>query len=276
MALGLVCINYAVRFVRWQWCLSKKNIFVPWRVSLLIFLSGFIMSITPGKLGETFKSLLLLQRFQTPLTSTLPVVLIERVTDVLGLMILISLGIFSYPEIRLWVVVCTLVMCFVLYVIQSPVYFKMLMDLLNRTKGRRYSSNIYNLWSNLAFFIHWRRLLPLTLVSSMAWCLEGVAVWCLATGITGEYPRIESSVFVYALTTLAGALSFLPGGVGVTEAGMVSLFQWFDVVESQSQATLLTLLTRFFTLWWGVALGCLSGLTLKIFFKIKPETSGVS
>jgi uncharacterized protein (TIRG00374 family) len=272
-SLMLVCINYMVRFVRWQWCLHQKNIVIPWRFSLLIFLSGFIMSITPGKLGETFKSVLLYQNFQVPLTSTLPVVLVERISDVLGLMVLILLGIFSYPEFRGWTIVACALMCLLLYMMQSPIYFKFFINFLEKTRFQKYSHHLHTLWSNISFFIHWRRLLPLALGSSIAWCLEGVAVWCMAAGIVGRYPSIESSVFVYSVTTLAGALSFLPGGVGVTEASMVSLFQWFDVVETQSQASLLTLLTRLFTLWWGVAIGCISWFLMRLTLKFSSQAS---
>jgi uncharacterized protein (TIRG00374 family) len=272
-SLMLVCINYIIRFVRWQWCLYQKNIMVPWKFSLLIFLSGFVMSITPGKLGETFKSMLLYQKFQIPLTSSLPVVLIERISDVLGLMILILLGIFSYPEFRGWTIAVCTTMGLFLYVIQSPVFFKFFIKFLEKTKFRKYSHPLQTFWSNISFFIHWKRLLPLALGSSISWCLEGVAVWCLAVGIVAGSPSLESSVFVYSMTTLAGALSFLPGGVGVTEAGMVSLFQWFHVVETQSQASLLTLLTRLFTLWWGVAIGCISWFVMGLTLKSLPQAS---
>lgn len=273
LALALVCLNYVVRFVRWQWCLAQKNISIPWKFSLLIFLSGFIMSITPGKVGETFKSVLLDQHFQIPLTSTLPVVLIERISDVLGLMILILIGVFSFPEFRFWTLGACLMMVVSLYVLQSPFYFNYFVKFLSRTRFHPYSLPLSTLWSNLSFFIHWRRLLPLAVGSSVAWCLEGVAVWCLALGITGAHPDIGSSVFVYSLTTLAGALSFLPGGVGVTEAGMVSLFQWFDITETQSQASLLTLLTRLFTLWWGVVIGCVSWVCLKLVLRNGRQNS---
>src|SRR3972149_926593 len=53
LALAATLVNYLLRFLRWYYYLSVigvKN--VPPRDSLLIFLTGFALTMTPGKLGE--------------------------------------------------------------------------------------------------------------------------------------------------------------------------------------------------------------------------------
>src|SRR5690606_170016 len=56
-AIGLASLNYAVRFLKWQYYLRLIGISgVPRGESALIFLSGFVLTITPGKVGEVFKS----------------------------------------------------------------------------------------------------------------------------------------------------------------------------------------------------------------------------
>ena len=42
-ALGLSLLNYAVRFMKWRLYLRSLAIDVPWRESLTIFLSGFVL-----------------------------------------------------------------------------------------------------------------------------------------------------------------------------------------------------------------------------------------
>ena len=58
-ALLLVLGNYALRFCRWQYYLRQLDVRVPVATSALVFLAGFVMSVTPGKMGEVYKSLLL-------------------------------------------------------------------------------------------------------------------------------------------------------------------------------------------------------------------------
>ena len=61
---------------------------------------------------------------------------------------------------------------------------------------------------------------------------------------------------VYALAMLAGALSFLPGGLGGAEAVMVAALTLKGV--DQPSAVAATIIIRLATLWFAVALGLLA------------------
>jgi uncharacterized protein (TIRG00374 family) len=61
------------------------------------------------------------------------------------------------------------------------------------------------------------------------------------------------ALFVFALATLIGGASFLPGGLGGFEATMVALLVTKDIPIATAVAA--TLLVRFTTLWFGIALG---------------------
>jgi glycosyltransferase 2 family protein len=56
-----------------------------------------------------------------------------------------------------------------------------------------------------------------------------------------------------------GALAMMPGGLGVTEAGMTGLLQSIGgPAMTPSIATGITMLVRIATLWWAVVLGILA------------------
>ena len=71
----------------------------------------------------------------------------------------------------------------------------------------------------------------------------------------GAHIGLQGATFVYAATTVAGALSFLPGGLGVTEAGMLTLLGRLGSGIGSGIATAATVVTRTATLWFAVALG---------------------
>ena len=50
------------------------------------------MSVTPGKVGELFKSALLYELKRTPVSQSAPIVVAERITDLLALVILTAIG----------------------------------------------------------------------------------------------------------------------------------------------------------------------------------------
>src|SRR5437764_5155298 len=93
LILLFTLFNYALRFYKWDVYLrltgatgvSKKD-------SLLIFLSGMAMAMTPGKVGEVLKSYLLKQVRGTPIATSAPVVLAERLTDGVAMLILAAAG----------------------------------------------------------------------------------------------------------------------------------------------------------------------------------------
>jgi len=97
--LLLTSFNYALRFVKWQYYLRRVGIIgLPPGLSARIFFANFIMAMTPGKVGEVFKSLLLREAIGTPIAVSAPIVLVERMTDGIAMLLLASTGlvIFRY------------------------------------------------------------------------------------------------------------------------------------------------------------------------------------
>ena len=93
-----VLANYALRFVKWHFYLHRLSIPLPCRQSLLVFLAGFTMSITPGKVGELLKAALVRDLIGESLSRVASVVMAERLTDVAGLLLLSALGATALPH----------------------------------------------------------------------------------------------------------------------------------------------------------------------------------
>ncbi len=68
--LALALANYVLRFARWQYFLRVVGLHIERRRSLGIFFSGLAMSVTPGKLGELFKCLMLKREVDAPYAAT--------------------------------------------------------------------------------------------------------------------------------------------------------------------------------------------------------------
>jgi glycosyltransferase 2 family protein len=75
----------------------------------------------------------------------------------------------------------------------------------------------------------------------------------LAVRALGGEISLFGAFFVIAISSIAGAISFLPGGLGVAEGSIMALLVLSGINTQIAAAT--TLLTRFSTLWLGVAIG---------------------
>jgi uncharacterized membrane protein YbhN (UPF0104 family) len=98
--LGLTLLNYLIRFGKWHYYLGRLGHHPRPTDSALVFLSGLSMAATPGKLGELVKAKLLASRSGVPAADTASVVIAERLTDVLALVLISAGGVVASGRLR--------------------------------------------------------------------------------------------------------------------------------------------------------------------------------
>lgn len=89
-------------------------------------------------------------------------------------------------------------------------------------------------------------------------------------GVAGSFLLLQQSTFVFAASTLFGLVSFLPGGLGVSEGSSTLMLERLIPLDAGA-ATTATIIIRFCTLWFGVTLGALA---LAIFSRRYADAEG--
>jgi len=256
VALALASGNYVIRFLKWQYYLRRLDIRGVGVVdSFLVFLSGFVLTITPGKVGEVFKSAVLQRTHGVPVARTAPIVVAERMTDAIGVIVLIVLGSAAFAGGLDWAIagLVAVGVGLVLIVWQRP--SEVLLAWLERRGGRlgRATPRLREAYASLRLVAGPGALLVPTLLSVLAWGAEGVAFYAILQGFGAAVP-LERAVFFYATATLAGALVPVPGGLGVVEGLLREQLVRLNQV-GEGPATAAMMLIRFATLWWAVLVG---------------------
>jgi uncharacterized membrane protein YbhN (UPF0104 family) len=245
LALALTALNYLLRFWRWQRYLARLEIEVPTGRSFAIFVAGLSGTITPAKLGEVLKCALLKRSFGVPVRRSVPIVLAERVTDASGVVVLAvaaGAGANRWPLLALALAgVAAIVL-----VVRSP-----LLERFSRLGEAPEAARA---------LLETRLLLGMTVLSAVSWFFECLAAYVCVRGLRLDLSLVDT-VVVFSLGSLAGALSFLPGGLGVAEGSMTGLIRVLGDV-SRAGAVAATVLIRAATLWFAVALG-LVGLAVE-------------
>lgn len=253
VVLSLSLVNYGLRFVRWQLYLAQLGHRVPWRPSLRIYLSGFALTTTPGKAGEAFRGVLLKQH-GVPFSTSFAAFISERLSDLVAIVVLTLVGLAQYPPARGLVLAGVAGIAVLLLCLSS----QRLLDYLGRWargRGGRLARLITHILDMLrdARRCHRPGLLAVaSLISVVAWGAEALAFHWLLGWLDAEV-SLAFAIFVYALSMLAGALSFLPGGLGGAEAVMVSLLVLKGLTMPLAIAA--TIFIRLATLWFAVMLG---------------------
>jgi uncharacterized membrane protein YbhN (UPF0104 family) len=254
--LFMSLLNYGLRFMRWQQYLDVLAHPIPWRPSARIYLAGFALTTTPGKAGEALRGVLL-KRWHVPYTHSLAAFVCERLSDLVAIVLLALVGLSLYPQMVGVVVVGAAGVLAGLVVLSQQASVKGLAAWGANGIGRLRGLAIHlSKMLEEARTCHAPKLLATaTLLSLVAWLAEALAFHWMLGWLGVEVPLVFS-VFVYAVAMLAGALSFLPGGLGGAEAVMVGLLLWKGV--SLPEAVAATVLIRLTTLWFAVVLGVIA------------------
>jgi glycosyltransferase 2 family protein len=256
LACLLAAANYGVRFLRWQFYLRRVGVTtVKTADSLQVFLAGFALTVTPGKLGEAVKAVLLRASHRISMAKTAPIVIAERVTDLVALLLLALVGVFSYDvDPRFLIAGAALVVAGLVVVSVDPVAKAAIRIAGKLPLVRRFAHRLDDAHAHTAILLAPLSLLAATALATVSWFFECLAFYLVVNGFPGAHIGLQGATFFYAATTVAGALSFLPGGLGVTEAGMLALLvRWAGIEKGPAAAA--TFITRAATLWFAVALG---------------------
>ncbi len=247
--------NYIVRFIKWEYYLRLLDIKIPLDQSMKIFFSGLSMSASPGKMGEVLKSFLLKEIYNEPISKTASIIFAERLTDFLSLTFLTIIGIYFFQYSAIWIYFVLFFFMMVIIIISNRRIAGFLIRAVNNFSFLKlHSSKIINLYESANLLLQPKPLLRMILLSTFSWFFECFAFYLILINFDLNV-TILFPTFVYAISTIAGAVSMLPGGLGVTE-GSLSLILISSGI-SKEIAVAATLIIRVVTLWFAVLLGAI-------------------
>ncbi len=252
--IGLLSLgNYLLRFVKWHWYLKLMGHRISRFPDLLVFLCGFALTVTPGKIGEFLKAFIVKERFRVPYTVSTAVLLMERFTDVVAIVLLSCVGLFlRFLHWSVALLAVGAIFAF-LMLLRNRSFAMWLIDHTERIgfmkKFTRHLRTFYEEgWVLLEMHVFFQALA----LSVVAWFLEGLGYALVAWGFGAGISLMEG-VFIYSAAILAGVFTLFLGGLGATEGGMVGLGMAFGMSTSISTAS--TIIIRVMTLWFAVLIG---------------------
>ncbi|MCC7634078.1 lysylphosphatidylglycerol synthase transmembrane domain-containing protein [Stenotrophomonas rhizophila] len=259
-----VLISFALRYQRWRSALSVQgHARLPWLAGLRAYLAGFAFTVSPGKAGELLR-IRYFGRLQVPSRTVLSTFIYERGLD---LLVITALGLGAASLIPafgtlvgvvtgLLVVLC-LAMCWSW--LQG-----ILFALSVRLPGRRIRQLATFLLDGARLagpLLRSRTVAPGLLMGALAWTFNAAAFayLCQTMGIHLSWPH---ALGIYPIAMLAGALSFVPGGVGTTEAAIVVMLGATGAALDVALAAAVGI--RLVTLWLAIGVGMLAMLSLEV------------
>ncbi|MHB8602973.1 MAG: lysylphosphatidylglycerol synthase transmembrane domain-containing protein [Nitrosotalea sp.] len=255
LVLSSSTIAFLIRSKRQQILLNTVGVKLSFKDNILLYFSGQSMIATPGGAGEVIKSQYIKTKTDTPRSQTIPVFLIERIFDFLGIIsfLIVSLLFYDLLSTKILVVISLIMLSTGFFIVRNT---NILTKLLRKCSRIKFLSNITqssdDFVKSLSLLSDKKIMSKNFFITIPSIFFDGLSIYLafMAFGINFDYLLSVQLTFT---SILFGAISFLPGGIGVTEGSLVGLLISKGIEISTASA--LVLLIRLCTLWFATILG---------------------
>ena len=258
-ALGLTLVNFGVRLLKWFWYLRLIDTPISFDQSARIFGVSFLMMMTPGKVGEFLRAFMVRNVSGVPVSVVAPVVLAERMTDGLAMIMLAGIGLLAVDDaaIRAAAVLALVGIVAIIVAIQIRPLAMACLAIGHRIPVvNRFADKLAAFYESSYQIFKPKYLLISVLVGLVSWASQGLAFYLvmLGFGVAAGFDTMLASVSIFNISAVVGAVVATPGGLGGVEGSLAALSSQI-LMLTRSEAAAAALLIRFITLWFAVAIG---------------------
>ncbi len=244
-----------LKHLRWAIFLNSVNVDVGFFNALKIYLAGLSLCVTPARIGDFIKSILMKDKFATKHSEIVPVIFMERVTDVLALGSLILIGIsVIFGEMHhflllmlFWIIVTVL--------LKHELLIDSMLRFFLRPFKRKFKIGIGVVHENLMKLSKPKVLLSGTVLDVFAWFMESTIFYLIVIS-AGYHLSIWNSVLIVSAGILLGSISMIPAAIGIFEVGAIGALSFWGLPTSEAGAIIL--MYRALTLWMSTFIGLMS------------------
>lgn len=245
--------SYSARFVRWHLLVRRLAPRLPLRTSAAIYMAGFGMGLTPGRLGEFMKFTLLRQATGVAEAESVSVFPLERATEAtafVGLAVVGAVvGNLHLQHIGIGALLTIAVLpCLALL----PLGYQVLRRRRASGKASRSGRLLSQVLHGLLTISGFRAVLLALLCAAVARTFDTFLFYSAAHAV-GLPLTLPMAAFAWGLAGLVGGLSLLPAGVGAVEASLVATV--IGLGGDGALALAAALLARLMTLWLWIPPG---------------------
>ena len=254
LILFFVSASWIPLIIKWHFLLKNSEVDIPLTKSIAVWFAGVAFEITPGQIGALIKSQILKTSSNIPRTKTVPIIVIEKVYDLIGAILASVIGIIILGmEFYLIIIAISglvVIFFFMYHKPASELFFNRITKLKFFSK---YVENISEFYEIVKKSTNVKAATICILLALTYWFMVSAAAYYTLIAFDVNILDYLKVLAIYTTSALLGAISFIPGGIGITEGTLTGLFtlEGIDV----STALILSVIIRILTLWYSVCVG---------------------
>ncbi len=284
--VALKLLSWVFRFSLWHYYLGVVGARDKLSLadSAIIFISGFMFVISPGKMGQALKAVFVKAKTGVAVAAVAPIILAESINDGLGILAITLIGValagksIDLGPYRSIIALSTAAILIGVIAVQIRPLGLFLIGLCGRLPLiRRAQGWLLAFYDSTRVVLLPQHLLIAATLDTIAYTIDSVALMLIISGfgVPISWTLFLQSMFIQGVTSALGALSGSPNGAGVTEissSGMLlALVAPANPILSVSAALAAAVIEGFFQKWFRV----LAGLVVTLIFRKRLFTREV-
>ena len=254
LILFFVSASWIPLIIKWHFLLKNSEVDVPLTKSIAVFFSGVAFEITPGQIGALIKSQILKTSYNIPRTKTVPIVIVEKVYDLIGAILASVIGIIILGMEIYLIAIAISILAFIFFFMYHKPASELFFNRITKLKFfSKYIENISGFYETVQKSTNVRAATICILLALAYWFMVSAAAYYILISFDVNIVDYLKVLAIYSTSTLLGAISFIPAGIGITEGSIAGLFTLNGI--DVSTALILAVMIRIFTLWYSVSVG---------------------
>ena len=253
--LSLSVLTLLIYGWRYKILLSKLDLNLNFKECFLIHTAGLAMMITPGGSGLIISNYILKKQTGRSISSTIPILIYERWLDFVVLTTIIGILLYwnNFVASQIVFVIGTILCGFIFFVFKNSVGLDLLNKILVTTRIlKKFVVNSEEFRDSAKKLTLPKTMIPLLMITFLTKFIPMIAVY-LVFDLFNLNINFFTTSQIFLTNQIIGILSFIPGGIIVTETGLLGLILKMGI--DFSVATMLVLLIRILTFWFPTLIG---------------------
>ncbi|MBZ0287518.1 MAG: flippase-like domain-containing protein, partial [Anaerolineae bacterium] len=227
-------VAWFCRFMQWHYYLGVigANDKISRFDSAVLFISGFTMAVSPGKIAEMLKSVVLKTKTGIPIARSAPVIIAERVVDGVAVIVMAVAALLlagdgiNLGDYRFMIMLSAGLLIFGLVAVQIRPLAYFALDMVGRLPlVRRLHEPLVAFYESSFEIFKLKHVIPTSLFGMVAATTDAVGFVIILTGFGVPYSDLLllQAMVIVCLSSAIGALSGVPNGAGITEVSVSAM-----------------------------------------------------
>jgi uncharacterized protein (TIRG00374 family) len=268
----------AIRFHRFLRAIGINDI--PLSKSVLLYITGLSMAATPASSGQIIRSQIIKKQYDHAISKTSPIVLVEKWNELTAVILILAVFAFLNAAMieSILIIVIGIAVAFLLFAIMRihAIFTLSKKIVLRFRRLKMLEESIENSQATLKILTSKKSIIiDGFLITTTAQICQAICVF-FAFQALGIKLGFVLSTQIFFIALLSGILSFVPGGIFVTEGSMLGLLIKYDGANNYPGSSDIALLAgavifvRLATIWYGTFLGV---ITARLIVKMAPSST---